>query len=69
MDHKSSGDLALSTGDAVSSGVSGMLILSTGTSGSGNTGALYIGSGAASSGRGGAVYLLVVKVIVVEVEN
>jgi len=35
------------------SGATGMIVLSTGTSGDGSTGAIYIGSGKAVKGRGG----------------
>jgi hypothetical protein len=50
--HAASGGLLLKTDDAGVSEVSGLLVLSTGSSG-----ALYVGPGSAASGRAGAVYV------------
>jgi hypothetical protein len=52
--HAASGGLLLKTDDAGVSEVSGLLVLSTGSSG-----ALYVGPGSAASGRGGSVYVTV----------
>ena len=55
----SSGDVFLRTANAGTSGVSGMLVFSSGTSSGGASGDVLIGSGAATGGTGGAVSVTV----------
>jgi hypothetical protein len=55
----SSGSIGVQTETAATSGLSGMVVMSTGMASKGNTGTIFLGSGGPASGRDGAVHVRV----------